>query len=412
MTVRHLLRVSGTGLLVHKSRSFLTVLGIVIGIAAIILVMSLGQGAKNLILGQIRSIGAKVIAIVPGREPRGPTDLLATFTDSLKAGDLEILRNRNNVPHAANVMPVVFGSQTAAYGNETYRPTILGTTEIFADLYNIFPVEGRSFTAEEVKSYADVAVVGAEVKEELFGKNDALGERIKIKGRNFRIVGILPKTGQVTFLNFDQVAFIPYTSAQQYVFGIKHFNRIVVEADREENVQQTVDDIRSALRNSHGITDPEKDDFFVETQAEAIETVGTITNVLTLFLASVAAISLIVGGIGIMNIMLVSVTERTREIGLRKALGATNRAILSQFLLEAVLLTIAGGLIGIFLGASLSFGITGLLRKFANLQWSFVLPLRAVLLGVGISSLVGLVFGIYPARRAAKKSPIEALRYE
>ncbi|KKW45950.1 MAG: hypothetical protein UY96_C0011G0029 [Parcubacteria group bacterium GW2011_GWB1_56_8] len=263
-----------------------------------------------------------------------------------------------------------------------------------------------------MNGYADVVIIGDEVKKELFGNMPALNEKLKIKGKSFRIIGVIGKTGQLSFLNFDQAAFIPYTTAQQYIFGIKYFNRIVVEASSEDHVAETVDDIKATLRNLHDITDPAKDDFFVETQAEAIQTVGTILSVLTLFLASVAAISLVVGGIGIMNIMLVSVTERTQEIGLRKALGATRKNILSQFLLEAVLLTMTGGLIGIALGAGLSFIIALGISQIYQLDWGFSLPLSSVFLGLGVASFIGLLFGIYPARQAALKSPIEALRYE
>jgi putative ABC transport system permease protein len=194
--------------------------------------------------------------------------------------------------------------------------------------------------------------------------------------------------------------------------GIKYFNRIIVEADSEANVNLTAEDIKITLRNSHNITDPDKDDFFVETQADAMKTVGTITNVLTLFLISVAAISLIVGGVGIMNIMLVSVTERTREIGLRKALGATRKNILTQFLLESITLTTIGGVIGILLGASFSFLASLVLSRYLALNWSFTFPLSASIIGIAVSAAVGLIFGLYPARQAAKKSPIEALRYE
>lgn len=412
MTLRHLLKTSVTGLTTHKSRSLLTILGIVIGITAIIMVMSLGQGAQELILGQIQSIGGKVIAIVPGREPRGPSGFLSSFTDSLKQRDLDLLENRSNVPHAKSVMPLVFGSQTTAYRTETYRPTIMGVTDTFAKIYNINPAEGRIFTAEESRSYADVAVIGSKVKDELFGNDEALGEKIRIKEKSYRVIGIIGKTGQMSFLNFDESVFVPYTTAQQYIFGIRYFNRFVVEADSEENVSDTVEDIKLTLRNSHDITDPEKDDFFVQTQAESLATVQSITSALTLFLAAVAAISLVVGGIGIMNIMLVAVTERTQEIGLRKALGATNKNIHAQFLTEAVMLTGVGGLIGIILGSSLSFIISIVLSSAFSLDWKFALPISSIVLGLGVSSGIGLIFGIYPARQAAKKNPIEALRYE
>jgi putative ABC transport system permease protein len=412
MNLKYGLKTAFIGLKTHKSRSALTILGIVIGIAAIIIVMSLGQGAQNLILNQIQSIGSKVIAIIPGRQPKGPTDIISTFTDSLKERDLDSLVNKNNVPKLKTVMPVVFGSDTVSFGSETYQPTILGVTEIFADIYNIYPDRGRIFTEDEVKSYADVVVIGSKIEDELFGNDDALGQKIKIKGKNFRVIGVLGEQGQLSFLNFDETAFIPYTTAQQYIFGIRYFNRIVVEAQTEKDVKQTVEDIKITLRNNHNITDPSKDDFFVQTQAEAIETVSSITNVLKLFLAAVAAISLIVGGIGIMNIMLVSVTERTKEIGLRKAVGATSRDILFQFLIEAVILTGLGGGIGILLGTSFSFLISLLLSKFLGLGWIFAFPVVAVILGFSVAAIVGLVFGIYPAKRAAGLAPTEALRYE
>jgi len=412
MRIKYTAKTAFRGLMINKMRSFLTLLGIVIGIAAIILIMSLGQGAQNLILSQIQSMGPKVIAIAPGRQPQGITDMLATFTDSLKEKDIEELKKKNNVPHLADIMPIVFGSQTAIYENEAYRPTILGVTGLFTKIYNIYPSEGRIFTDEEVKGYADVAIIGSKVKNQLFGNDGALGQRIKIKGKNFRIIGIFPKTGQVSFLNFDDIAIIPYTTAQQYIFGIKYFNRVVVEADSEENVNSTVNDIKITLRNNHNISDPSKDDFFVETQAEALKMVSAITDIFTLFLAAIAAISLFVGGIGIMNIMLVSVTERTREIGLRKALGATGRNILVQFLLEAVILTTMGGIIGIASGVFLSFIISFILGRYLALAWQFSIPVLAIILGLGVATLIGLVFGIYPARKASRKSPMEALRYE
>jgi putative ABC transport system permease protein len=309
-------------------------------------------------------------------------------------------------------MPIVFSSQTATYESQLYQPTIFGVTPLFAKIYDITPEQGNLFSDEDVKSYANVVVIGSKVKDELFGNNDALGQKIKIKGQNFRIVGILGKKGQTTFVNFDTAAIIPYTTVQQYILGIKYFNRIVVQTDSEANIDATVADIKITLRNAHNITDPSKDDFFVETQAQAIEQVGTITNVLTMFLVAVAAISLLVGGVGIMNIMLVSVTERTREIGLRKALGATNRNILSQFLLEAVILTASGGVVGITLGLTLSFLISLILSRVLAVNWQFTIPISGVLLGLGVSTAIGLVFGLYPARQAAKKNPIEALRYE
>ncbi|TRZ64000.1 MAG: FtsX-like permease family protein [Spirochaetia bacterium] len=412
MTLRYTFKTAIIGLRTHKSRSALTILGIVIGITAIMLVLSLGEGAQNLILSQIQSIGPKVITAVPGKQPKGPTDIFSMFADSLKQKDLDALSQKSNVPHAEKIMPIVFGSESLAYGNDTYRATIFGATEIFAGLYDIYPDKGRNFNEDDVKSYSNSVIIGSKIESELFGGEEALGKKVKIKGINFRVVGILPQKGQFSFLNFDEVAIVPYTTAQQYIFGRKYFDRFVVEADTEANVPATVEDVKITLRNSHNITDPGKDDFFIETQAQAMETVGTITNVLTMFLAAVAAISLLVGGVGIMNIMLVSVTERTREIGLRKAIGATEKNVLFQFLLESVILTALGGLIGIILGTSLSAAIALVLSKVLVLDWGFVFPLSGALMGLGVAALTGLVFGLYPARQASKKSPIEALRYE
>ncbi len=412
MKIRQLAKTAVAGLATNRSRSFLTILGIVIGITAIIIVMSLGQGAQGLILGQIQSIGSRTIAIVPGREPTSPTDFLATFTDSLKDTDLTALRNKSNVPHASLVMPIVFGSDAITWQTNTYQATILGTTEQFTDIYDVTAAEGESFSADDVASLANIVVIGKKVEDKLFDGSSAIGEKVRIKNHTFRVIGVLASTGQLSFLNFDEAVLMPYTTAQTYLFGIKYFNRMVVEADSNSTVDETVSDVTATLRNDHNITDPAKDDFFVQTQASAMQTVSTILNVLTLFLAAVAAVSLVVGGIGIMNIMLVSVTERTREIGLRKALGATQNDILSQFLLEAVILTGIGGVIGILLGGSISFAVAFVLSKVFGLNWQFILPLSAVLLGLGVSSGIGLIFGIYPAREAAKKSPIEALRYE
>ncbi len=412
MSIVYSFKTAVSGLKTNRSRSALTILGIVIGITAIMMVMSLGKGAQNLILGQIQSMGSKVIEIKPGREPKGFSDILQIFSDSLKEKDLTALRKKENLPHAKTVQPLVFGGATAVFENESYNLSIFGVAEGFGKNYDVDVDEGRAIDDEDVRSRADVVVIGSKVKEELFGPSDAIGQKIKIKSRNFRVIGTLAKKGQVSIINFDDVALIPWTTAQQYVFGIKYFQHILVEAESEDLVNATVEDIKATLRVSHNITDPEKDDFSISTQAKAMEQVGTVMNILTLFLAAVAAISLIVGGVGIMNIMLVSVAERTREIGLRKALGATDKNILFQFLLEAVLLTAAGGVIGIILGTSFSFLTSLALTKFANLNWPFNFPFQAAILGIAVSAFVGLIFGIYPARQASRKSPIEALRYE
>ncbi|MEK7635744.1 MAG: ABC transporter permease [Patescibacteria group bacterium] len=412
MTLKNNFKIAINGLKAHKMRSILTILGIVIGIAAIILIMSLGAGAQELILSQIQGLGSKTIAVAPGREPKGPTDVAQIMSDSLKEKDLLELNKKTNVPTLKNIMPIVFGGETAAFENETYRMTIFGASELIMDIFDLFPEKGFFFAEEDIKNNSSVAVIGAKIKEELFGSSEALGEKIKIKNRNFTIIGVLPKKGQVSFFNFDEIAIIPYTTAQKYIFGIKYFHRFMIEAETESDIERTVSDIKETLRNSHNITDPEKDDFFVETQADLVSRISTITNILTLFLVAVAAISLVVGGIGIMNIMLVSVTERTNEIGLRKALGATKKNILTQFIFEAIILTVSGGIIGILLGVSFSLIASFILSRFVGLNWQFTFPIEGAIIGFVVSALVGLVFGLYPARKASIKNPIEALRYE
>lgn len=410
MTIKEYLQTSFIGLTTNKSRSALTILGIVIGITSIILVMSLGQGAQNLILDQVQGLGSKSVVVIPGRQLEGPPTSVGL--DSLKEKDLDALSKKYNVPNAAYVIPVVFGSDLAAYREETFRAQIYGSNQDMPVIFDANPVEGVFLSEEDVRANANVVVMGSKVREELFGGEDALGQRIKIKGKTFKVIGVLPSKGASSLINFDDGVIIPYTTSQNYLFGIKHFDRILVDIDSEENLDAAVEDVTRTMRQSHNITDPEKDDFSIVNQAELAESIGVVTSALTYFLAAVAAISLLVGGIGIMNIMLVSVTERTREIGLRKAVGATRKNILIQFLFESVLLTMIGGIIGIILGALLSFGASLIITNVFKLDWDFVFPVSAAVMGISVSAGVGLLFGVYPANKAAKKSPIEALRYE
>ncbi len=414
MTFAHAFKTALLGLSTHRSRAILTIVGIVIGITAIMMVMSLGSAATNLILAQIQGMGSRTVVVMPGREPRGFSDIGQIFTDSLKLRDLEAIERQKTALGITRISPVVFGGESASFEGEGYRLTLFGVGPDMAEMVDLIPADGSFFTEEDVRSRADVAVIGAKVNEELFGgrETQALGSRIKIKNKSFRVIGVLAEKGQVSFFNFDEAALIPYTTAQQYVFGIKYVHRLFLEAATEKDAPRVEQKVTALLRSLHGIDDPEKDDFHVDAQVDIAARVGEITSVLTLFLAAVAAISLLVGGIGIMNIMLVSVTERTREIGLRKAIGASERDILTQFLLEAVILTGAGGILGILLGAALSFAASLALTRFVGPGWTFAFPVGATMLGLGVSAAVGLIFGLYPAREASRKSPIEALRYE
>jgi putative ABC transport system permease protein len=412
VTLKNTLKTAVRGLATHKSRSILTILGIVIGITAIMLVMAISQGAKELILSQIQGLGSQTIIVRAGREPEGPSDFASIFTSSLKDREVQALKNPALVRGVIAVAPNVIGSGTALYGSETKNASLLGTTPEILQALEIQPRYGSFFTEADVAGRTSVAVLGADVKKELFGDSDAVGENIKYYDRNFKVIGVFDDIGQIGAFDIDSNIIIPVSTANQYLLGNNHYTVIMVRVESEEVVERAAEDIRLTLRELHDITDPGKDDFFVATQADLAERVGVITGILSALLLSVAAISLIVGGIGIMNIMLVSVTERTREIGLRKAIGATTRDILRQFLFESVILTSVGGMIGISLGALLSLIVSIVLTQVLGVNWGFAFPITGALLGFGVSALVGLVFGLYPARQASKKSPIEALRYE
>jgi len=312
----------------------LTILGIVIGVAAIIMIMALGKGAEGIILKQVQGMGSRTIAIEPGTDSTNLADFSSLFMDSLKEKDLKAILNKSNVPDLVSVTPIVMQTLTVSYDTESKKTSIMGVSEDLLPIFDIQTSEGVNFTEDDVKGQAAVVVLGSAIKERLFGFSDAVGEKIKIKDKTFRVVGVIGKKGQVGMLNVDDVVAIPYTTAQKYLMGIDYFHEIIAQSRSEATVLGTVDDIKATMRESHDIGYGDKDDFRVHTQTEAMDMVKSIMGALTALLVAVAAISLVVGGIGIMNIMIVSVTERTREIGLRKAVGATDRDILSQFLVE------------------------------------------------------------------------------
>lgn len=412
MKFRHILITAVYGLKTQRTRSLLTMLGIIIGISSIILIQSVGAGARELILNQVQGLGSRTLMVHPGQEPKGPSNFAEVFTDSLKMKDVIALQNPSNVQGISAITPEVIQSLPASFQNETVRGNILGTSDLIAKILELDLETGVFVSSDDVHGKSNVAVLGSKVKEKLFSKTEAVGEKIKIKGKLFRVIGVLAPKGQVALFDIDDIIFIPYTTAQDYLLGINYFHSFLIQAESEEIIPRLVSEIKATLRGTHGIDDSSKDDFHLMTQADAANRVKTITDILTILLVSVASISLVVGGIGIMNMMLVTVTERTHEIGLRKAIGATNHDILMQFLLEAVIITALGGMAGIIVGAFLSWIATSILSRIVSLGWVFTFPLSAAVIGLFVATFIGLLFGIYPAKKASRKSPMEALRYE
>lgn len=401
-----------SNMVAHKVRSFLTVLGILIGVAAIIAVMSIGEGASKLVMDEIDQMGANTVTATPGNVESGFVDYF--FVDKFNQEDLDALLKPVNVPNIKSVAPAVMVSDLISYRGESYSEAIVmgSKADFFTETYSMVPERGFNFGSVEINNSERVVIIGSEVKEELFGSNEAVGERVMIGDVRFLVVGVYASRGFVGPLNMDNFVLLPYSSAQRYLTGNDEYEEFYIKIDDVSNVNRAVIDITATLRETRNIEPGESDDFSVMTQEGIKKMVGDVLNILNGFLIFVVSISLLVGGIGIMNIMLVSVTERTKEIGLRKALGATNKDIRSQFLWEAVTLTVFGGMVGILVGTLISFGVTLLLSNVLMFDWPFNFSLRAVFLGVGMSALVGLIFGIYPARQAAEKDPIEALQYE
>jgi putative ABC transport system permease protein len=398
-----------------KMRSFLTMLGIVIGIASVILLMSIGESAQKLIIGQVEGIGSNLIYVVPGA-PSGdgfssPASSQGIIITSLVQRDIDALYREPSVMSATGE---VRGQAEIIYTTKNKTINYQGVTEDFFNVRDMDVGQGRIFSKGDVDSGNHVAVIGPDLAESLFGSNvTPINKTVRLKNISFRIIGVLEKGGTGAFgVDQGNLVIIPITIAQKQLLGMSYFNDIIIKANPDYELSFAKSRVTSVLRQNHGITGSTKDDFDIQTQEDILSLLGNITGILTLFLAAIASISLVVGGIGIMNIMLVAVTERTREIGLRKAVGATNADILQQFLIESVLLTLTGGLIGIAFGGALVGIVYLALSNFTDIGWVFAFPVKAVILALTVSTFSGLVFGIYPARKAGKKNPIDALRYE
>ncbi len=397
-----------------RMRSFLTILGIVIGISSVIILMSVGTSAQDLIFNEVQSIGSDLIFVIPGATLSSrfsaPASAFGVVTKTLVQKDVDSLERE---PSIVAVAPAVYGQGTIVYGNNNVTISYQGVTADFFPMRNFKVASGRLFNVTDVQGGNRVVVLGSKIAKTLFNDFNPVGKYVRLANTPLQVIGVLGSQGVGPGgVDQDQIALVPITVAQNQLIGINYFNMVTIQANATYNMDFVKSRVVSDLRQSHSITDPTKDDFTVETQQDALSILGNITSIMTVFLAAIASISLLVGGIGIMNIMLVSVVERTREIGLRKAVGATNSDILKQFLLESMLLTFLGGAIGIALGALVDVLVYLVLKAVLSTGWVFALPLSAVILGAGVSMAIGIIFGFYPARQAARKSPIEALHYE
>lgn len=401
-------------LLANKIRSFLTMLGIIIGVAAVIIIMAVGAGAQNLIVSQIETLGTDLIGVLPGHsEDENPFSSMMGFSvTTLTHDDYLALRNKRNVPNLIEVVAYSKGFGTAQWRSESYDTSLNGVTAGYITVEGGELESGRFLNEEEEKNLSRVAVLGSAVKNQLFGQSEAVGQRIKIENFAFEVIGVTKERGVVAMQDYDDQILIPLKTMQR-MNGVSHIGLIRAKIDSEENIGRVTKDIKAVLRERHDIRDPsgKKDDFTVRNSLEALDMFKAITDPLKYFLAAMAAVSLVVGGIGIMNIMLISVAERTREVGLRKAVGANNSKILIQFLIESIAITLFGGLIGILLGSFIAFGIS-IGAHLLEYDWDFIVPISAIFLAVLVSSGVGLIFGLYPAIKASKLDPIEALRCE
>ncbi|MCS7309651.1 MAG: ABC transporter permease [Armatimonadota bacterium] len=391
-------------LLANKLRSALTMLGIIIGVGAVIAMISVAQGAREQTMQRIQQLGTNVLVVFPGQQRFGAAFGGFGSMQILKPEDVDAIRR--SCPSVRAASPEVRRNAQAKYKNRNTNTNISGVAPEYSQIRNYPVQQGRFFNQREVDSMARVCVIGQTVYENLFNGSSALGKTIRIRGISFKVVGVLAPKGAQGFGNPDDIIFVPYTTAMRRLFGVDFINSISVQAVSEERMNAAYQEVEQLMRRRQRLNPGQENNFRIMNQAEFVQTAEDVSRTFTLLLAGIASVSLLVGGIGIMNIMLVSVTERTREIGIRKAVGAKRRDILLQFLIEAMTLSLVGGLIGIGagLGAAYALGSTA--------GWQIHVTPYPILLAFGFSAAVGIFFGIYPAQKASALNPIEALRYE
>lgn len=397
----------------NRMRTLLASLGIIIGISTLILILGISHGAENLIKGQLDSFGTDTVFIevkVPNTDAASSGSAIASGVQikTMKLSDVEGVKKLPNVKESYGA---VLAQEKIVYKEKNKKTTIYGTSPSFTLIDQSKVETGRYFSESENNGLTKVAVIGSNIKEELFKNSNPIGQTIRVRNISFRVIGVMEERGTAFFQNYDDYIYIPIKTSQKLLLGYDHLPFFVVQLEDPTYTKQTAEEIRKFLRKEHKIkgNDPEKDDFSLTTTEESQAIIGTVFGAISLLFGGIAAISLIVGGVGIMNIMYVSITERIREIGLRKAIGASNKAILLQFLLEAVLLTLSGGIVGIILGYLLLSGMSAL-ASVAGMETELTVTLFDVLFVVTVTTLFGIIFGVGPAKKAAKMHPIQALR--
>lgn len=407
-----ILRLSLQALRENGIRSFLTALGIIVGTAIVVIVLSVGEGIKSLIFQQVASITSESLYIeiqVPSKGTqiqKAQNSATGAQVTTLKIKDYEDILK---IPNVLNGYPMITGQGKFVYRDTTKTTIFFAVGQEYADSEKLKIAGGRFFTEDEDRALAKVVILGSELKEILFGNEQAVGKRVTVNQDQYRVIGVAEPIGLKFFMNVDEMAYFPVRTAQKKILGFDHILAISIKMKDKNFLDSTVAQIQNILRKNHSIKDPEKDDFAVRTADEAMDIIGTITTGVSLLLFALAFISLIVGGVGIMNVMYVSVTERTNEIGLKKAIGASPFAIRIQFIIEAVVLSVSGGIVGILIGTGIS-KLVSVVAQFFHFDWPFLLPMNALLLSFGISFLIGVVFGYAPAQKAARMNPIDALR--
>lgn len=408
-------KIAYSNLMAAKIRAFLTILGIIIGVAAVIIIMAVGDSAQKLILDQVQGMGSNLVGVLPGAsdEDGPPAQIMGIKIKTFKLSDYKAISDKNNVPQVIAGAAYAQGTQLIEYESTEKSLTVIGTTYQYPIVQDAEMQAGRFLYSGEDETLAKVAVLGSKVKEDFFGSNDPVGKRIKIGKESFEVIGYFKEKGSSGFgvASQDESIYVPVVTAQKSLFGTDYLEFARFKVNQSSEIELAKANITRTMRIEHDLDDSDEDDFTVRDMAAALDTITNITNIIKYFLALVAAISLVVGGIGIMNIMLIAVNERIREVGLRKALGARNTHIIWQFLIETVTITLIGGIIGIILGILIAYVISVVINLLGY-EWTFVINVSSIVMGIGVSIFVGLVFGIYPSKRASSISPMEALRYE